>query len=116
MMKLDKFTVKAQEALMDAQSIAQEHNQQRVEPTHLAIALVDQSEGIVKPLLQKLGVDISSYTGELWNEIERLPKVTGSGAGQVVMSQNLKKIFAEIMSQCPTLSRSLRDFRPEYLS
>lgn len=92
-MKLDKFTVKAQEALMDAHSIAQEHNQQRVEPTHLAIALVNQTEGIAKPLLQKLGVDISSLTGELWNEIERLPKVTGPGAGQVVMSHNLKKIF-----------------------
>jgi ATP-dependent Clp protease ATP-binding subunit ClpB len=109
MMKLDKFTVKAQEALMEAQSIAQEHNQQRVEPTHLAIALVDQSEGIIKPLLQKLGVDIRSFTGELWNEIERLPKVTGPGAGQVVISQNLKKIFDLSWKEAD-------DLRDEYLS
>ncbi|HEV8439881.1 MAG TPA: Clp protease N-terminal domain-containing protein, partial [Methylomirabilota bacterium] len=54
-MRLDKFTVKAQEALQAAQSLADQRDHQAVEPEHLLAALVQQREGVVGPLLGKLG-------------------------------------------------------------
>ena len=54
-MRLDKLTVKAQEALQAAQSKADQHNHQAIEPEHLLSALLEQREGVVGPVLAKLG-------------------------------------------------------------
>ncbi|MFW9939064.1 MAG: Clp protease N-terminal domain-containing protein, partial [Candidatus Thorarchaeota archaeon] len=88
MMKFDKFTIKVQEALMSARSLAQTNDNQQIEPIHLLISLIEQQDGIAAPLFQKLGVNISQLLNELKNELERLPKVTGSGATDVVLSSN----------------------------
>ena len=58
-MRLDKLTIKAQEALAAAQGIAEENGSQIVEPLHLLKALLDQAEGIVRPILGKVGADVS---------------------------------------------------------
>ncbi len=57
-MKPDKYTIKTQEALQDAQSVASEHGHQEISPAHLLVALLDQKEGITQPLLQKIGVQV----------------------------------------------------------
>jgi ATP-dependent Clp protease ATP-binding subunit ClpB len=86
-MRLDRLTVKAQEALAAAQGIAEEHGQQAIEPEHLLRALLDQAEGIVRPILQKVGVDPESVSAEVEQAIEAMPKV--SGATQTGVSRQL---------------------------
>ncbi|MFX1328356.1 MAG: Clp protease N-terminal domain-containing protein [Promethearchaeota archaeon] len=93
MMKFDKFTIKVQEALMAARSLAQERDHQKIEPVHLLIALIDQQDGITTPLLQKLGINIKNLLSDLYNEMARIPKVTGSGAADVVLSRESSTLF-----------------------
>jgi ATP-dependent Clp protease ATP-binding subunit ClpB len=77
MLRYDKLTVKAQEALQEAQDIAGKAGQQQLEPLHLLAALVAQQDGIVPPLLNRLGVRPESLEAEITAQIARLPKVSG---------------------------------------
>jgi len=77
MMRFDKLTVKAQEALHEAQEIAGRHDQQQIEPMHLLAALVGQADGVVLPLMARLGVRAEALSGEIEAQLQRLPKVTG---------------------------------------
>ncbi|HKY62012.1 MAG TPA: ATP-dependent chaperone ClpB [bacterium] len=90
-MRLDKFTIKAQEAVLEAQHKAAEHGNQQVEPEHLLLALIEQDEGLVGPILQRHGVNLAGFKEELLRDIERLPKVSG-GSGEY-LSTNLKKVL-----------------------
>ena len=81
-MRLDKFTVKAQEALQAAQSLADQRGHQTLEPEHLLLALLQQREGVVSPLLGKLGVRAETLQQQLEAEIARIPQVRGGGSGQ----------------------------------
>jgi ATP-dependent Clp protease ATP-binding subunit ClpB len=92
-MKFDKLTIKLQEALMAARSLAQERDHQQIEPVHLLIALIDQQDGITSPLLQKLGINIKQLLSDLYSEIGRIPKVTGAGATDVVLSRDSSTLF-----------------------
>src|ERR1051325_7360163 len=78
-MQLDRLTTKAQGALQDAQRIAQEHSHQAIDGEHLLLALLRQSEGLIQPLLQKLGVRPARIEDELESELSRRAKVQGSG-------------------------------------
>jgi ATP-dependent Clp protease ATP-binding subunit ClpB len=89
-MRLDKFTVKAQEALQEAQSLAERNGHQEITSEHLLLALLDQPEGIVTPILQKLGAQPAAIRAELEGEIARMPKVSGV-SGQVYLSPRLKR-------------------------
>ncbi len=80
-MRLDKLTIKAQDALQDAQHVASESGQQQIEPEHLLLSLLQQEGGIVAPILQKLGVNPQVLSETVQKEIDRLPKVTGAVAG-----------------------------------
>ncbi|MDD5644832.1 MAG: ATP-dependent chaperone ClpB [bacterium] len=77
-MKPDKFTLKAQEAIGESQSLAIGKGNQEISEFHLMIALMDQENGIVYPLLQKLGTDINSLKAELLEKIDAFPSVEGS--------------------------------------
>ncbi|MBE9536962.1 MAG: ATP-dependent chaperone ClpB [Proteobacteria bacterium] len=92
-MRFDKFTLKSQEALAEAQSIAERKNHSQIEVEHLLLALLEQSEGIVAPLLKKCGTDVSILRSRLEEIIERRPKVYGEGSGQVFMSAALSQCF-----------------------
>jgi ATP-dependent Clp protease ATP-binding subunit ClpB len=81
-MRLDKFTVKAQEALQAAQSLADRQSHQTLEPEHVLTALVEQREGVVGPLLAKLGARPEAIQQSLRTELAKLPAVTGGGGGQ----------------------------------
>ena len=81
-MRLDKLTVKAQEAMQAAQSLADQGNHQAIEPEHLLQALLQQQEGVVGPLLAKLGARPETLARQVQAEIEKLPKVRGGGGRQ----------------------------------
>ena len=87
-MKLDKLTVKAQEALQTTQELARRRDHQAVEPEHLARALLDQTDGIVPALLQRIGAEAKLVSDRVDQELGRLPQVSG---GEQHLSQRLLK-------------------------
>src|SRR5690242_14469309 len=97
MLRFDKFTVKAQEALQAAQELNARSGQQQVEPVHLLWALVAQQDGVVPPLLDKLGVSPTGLAADAQKAIERLPKVSGAGEQFLSRAANdvLEKAFSE---------------------
>jgi ATP-dependent Clp protease ATP-binding subunit ClpB len=93
-MRLDKLTVKAQEALQEAKNLADNYNQQQIEVEHLLLALVEQPEGIVIPILQKIGVDIDQLKARLDDHLQSLPQVYGAGGiDQLYISPRLNKVL-----------------------
>jgi ATP-dependent Clp protease ATP-binding subunit ClpB len=90
-MRLDKLTIKAQDAVQDAQHISEENRQQQVEPEHLLLALLQQEGGVVGPILQKLGANTSTLTGQVQAEIDRMTKI--SGATGTHISPRLTRVF-----------------------
>jgi ATP-dependent Clp protease ATP-binding subunit ClpB len=92
-MQIEKFTLKAQEALQEAKAIAERKNHQQIDVEHLLLALLEQKEGVVIPLLQKLGANIDLIVSQLEGELNRIPKVTGGGVGQVYLSSRVNEIF-----------------------
>ena len=93
MIRFDRLTVKSQEALADAQKIAERAGHQQIDVEHLALALVRQKEGLTVALLNKLGADPGIIARELEQELKRLPQVSGPGAGQVSITQRLNEVF-----------------------
>jgi ATP-dependent Clp protease ATP-binding subunit ClpB len=92
-MNVEKFTLKAQEALQEAKSVAEKKHHQQIDVEHLLLALLGQKEGIVIPILQKLGANPDIIVSQLENELNRIPQVTGRGVGQVYLSSRLNEIF-----------------------
>ncbi|MEW5723038.1 MAG: AAA family ATPase, partial [Thermodesulfobacteriota bacterium] len=90
-MRFDKMTLKSQEAVAEAQKIAENRGHQGIEPLHLAKALLEQREGIVRPIIQKLGPQPGALLARLESELNRLPQV--QGAGQSYMGTELRKVF-----------------------
>jgi ATP-dependent Clp protease ATP-binding subunit ClpB len=101
-MRLDKFTIKAQEALQTAQGMADQLGHQEVLPEHVLAALIDQEEGIIPPLLQKLGVTPRALRTELQQALDRLPKVQGGG-GQIYLSQRLRRVLDKAQQEAERL-------------
>jgi ATP-dependent Clp protease ATP-binding subunit ClpB len=77
-MRIDKFTQKMQEAVQASQDVASEFNQQEITNEHFLLALLDQAEGITRPLLEKLGVSAESLKERLRSALQKLPRVTGA--------------------------------------
>jgi len=90
-MRFDKFTIKSQELIQNAQSLASNNNNQQVEPEHLLSAMLNEQEGIARSMLRKLGVSPENVAQEIATAIDKLPKV--SGAGDVYISQRTKSIL-----------------------
>lgn len=86
-MRQDKLTTKLQEALGEAQSLALAHDNQFIEPVHLVSALLADTEGSARSLLERSGVNVQQLSRELKDAIERLPKVSGTG-GEVQISRD----------------------------
>ncbi len=108
-MDFSKFTLKAQQVLQAAQALAGEHNQQEIAPAHLLLALLDQDEGLARPILQKLSVNPDEVKKRALEEIEKIPKVYGGGPQTAYLSADLNKILAVAWEE----AKSLKD---EYLS
>lgn len=105
----NKFTVKAQDTIQNGIEIAQNYNNQIVEPEHLLAALLQDQQNVAHSIIQKAGGNINQMrikTGEL---LEKLPKVTGSGTGNQQLSMNTARIFDNSAEE----ARKLKD---EYVS
>ncbi len=89
-MRLDKFTQKAQEAIFEAQSLAESYYHAQVEPEHLLLALLQQADGVAPQIVMGLGRNPQQLAGQVEAELNRRPKVYG-GAAQVGGSQALQR-------------------------
>lgn len=108
-MRFDKMTLKAQESVQAAMDVASKNNQQQIEPEHLLLALLEQGEGIVIPILQKLGANPDRIAQEVSVAIKAIPAVHGGGAGQTYMSSALSKVLEKAWREAERL-------KDEYLS
>ncbi len=80
-MRLDQFTFKSQEAVQAAQKLAENMGHQAIEVEHLLVALLEQEEGIVAPILERVGADSARLARELRAELKKLPAVSGTAQG-----------------------------------
>ncbi len=108
-MNLDRYTQKAQEAVVQAQQIAQDLNHQSIEPSHLLLALVQQQEGVVPAIVTKLAGSTQGLINELRQTLEKQPKVTGSGAGEI----GLARPTADVLQAAERYAKGMQD---EYVS
>ncbi len=104
----DKFTVKAQEAVQRANDLASEHGNPELLPVHLLAALLEDKEGIVPPVLEKIGAGPQAVLGDLYRELEKLPKVSG-GAAQATLSSQANKLLEQGFKEAA-------NFKDEYVS
>jgi ATP-dependent Clp protease ATP-binding subunit ClpB len=90
--RFDKLTVKAQEAVQRAHGLAQDLGNQQIVPLHLLAALVREEQGLVKPVIQKIGANIRQFDSIIDGELKRLPKVTGA-TGDMGLSSSAQKVL-----------------------
>ena len=92
-MQPDRFTTKSQEAVAAAQQLAVEHRNAEVAPAHLLLALLDQENGLVVPVLQKLGADVAGTRRRTLAAIESLPRLSGDAQPEVRPSQAFVRVL-----------------------
>jgi ATP-dependent Clp protease ATP-binding subunit ClpB len=102
-MRFDKFTLKVQEALQDAQSLAGSYGHQMVEPEHLLIALIKQEDGIAGAIFKKLGAEPQKIEQELASYLQKQPRIEGSATGQVYLSGRSNKVFDKALNEAAAL-------------
>ncbi len=105
-MRLDKFTIKAQESIQNAQSLAMDYGHQEILPEHLLISLLIQEDSIVPKTLEKIGVKPIQIVSELKNYLNTLPKVQGA---EIYLSQSLNRILNNSFSE-------IKQFGDEFVS
>ncbi len=104
----DKFTVKSQEAMQQAQGRAAELGNPEVQPVHLLLALIEDREGVIPSVLEKIGVPTERLESDLHQIEEKLPRVSGS-TNQPGLSQALNKALEQAF-------REAANFKDEYVS
>jgi len=107
MLQFEKMTVKAQEALRQAQEVAARHENQEIQPVHLLEALVAQQDGVVPPLLARLGIRPEMLNQEIARAVSRLPKV--SGFDQQHLGKTLNAVLERAFDEA-------KNFKDEYVS
>ena len=108
-MNLNQFTQKSVEAVQAAQQLASARQNQQIEQEHLLLALLEQQEGLIPQLMQKAGVEPAALRQKLTAAVERLPQVSGSGAGQMYLSRDLE----QALNEAEKIAREMHD---EYTS
>src|SRR5579862_1026787 len=110
--RFDKLTQKAQEALQQSQEIANASSHQAVHPLHLLIALTGEKEGIIRPVLEKCGIDPDSMVTEARHQLTSIPQVSGAGQGMQVgmyVSPALQQVLE-------SAAKEADNFKDEYVS
>jgi ATP-dependent Clp protease ATP-binding subunit ClpB len=105
---INRFTQKSQEALIAAQNLAERNGNSQVEPEHLLLALLEQSDGVVPQVLQHLQVPVGALAQQVRTELNRLPRVSGAGV-QVGISNRLRNVLVRAHDE-------LAPFGDEYVS
>jgi ATP-dependent Clp protease ATP-binding subunit ClpB len=107
-MRPEKFTQKMQEALQASQDIASQFNQQEITNEHFLLALIDQTDGVTRPLLEKLGVSPGALRDQLTQELNRRPKIQG-GTSDV-------RIGNELRATLDAAEKEMAKLKDEFLS
>jgi len=102
-MRLDRLTIKAQEALGAAQGIADEYSAAQVEPEHLLKALMDQAEGVIAPVVAKVGADPVAVSTAVAEVLDAAPKVSGAGAAQAGAGPRLNTVLNDAFKEAENL-------------
>jgi ATP-dependent Clp protease ATP-binding subunit ClpB len=105
----EKLTVKAQEAVQRGNDLASEHGNPELLPLHLLAALLEDKDGIILPVLEKIGIGPQGVLGETYREIEKLPKVSGGGAAQPALSKAANELLDRAFKEAA-------NFKDEYVS
>jgi ATP-dependent Clp protease ATP-binding subunit ClpB len=105
-MRLDKFTLRGQEAIQAGIELAERNQNQQVEPEHILCAMLEQAEGIVRPLLGKLGANVQVVINDCQAAVARFPRVQG---GQQYFSPRLSQVFTAAQKQAEQM-------KDEYIS
>ena len=92
-MRFDKLTLKSQEMIQEAQRLAERFGHQQIDPEHLLGALLQQKEGVIPPLLGKIGANQTQLQKEIEAALGKMPGVSGPGAGQVYISPRAKSVL-----------------------
>jgi ATP-dependent Clp protease ATP-binding subunit ClpB len=103
-MNLDRYTQKSQEAILDAQHIAQEYNHQTIEPTHLLLALLRQQDGVVPAVVTKVAGSPAALRQEVAQDLENRPRVYGAG-GEV----GLARPTSDVLSAAERYAKGMQD-------
>ncbi|HEX4823739.1 MAG TPA: ATP-dependent chaperone ClpB [Candidatus Polarisedimenticolaceae bacterium] len=106
-MRMDRLTIKAQEALQEASAAAQSHGHPEIGPLHLLLALTSQQDGIVAPILEKLGADPRAVTARTEERLGSIPRV--SGGSELGMSRGVVEILQ-------SAEKAAKEFQDEYVS
>src|SRR5213082_2506437 len=102
-MQMDRLTIKSQEALQEAQRIAQGFSHQEVDGEHLLLAMIGQADSLIPDLLEKIGVPPAKLRPELKQELARRHKVQGISSADLFLSQNLKKALDAAQAEAAKL-------------
>jgi ATP-dependent Clp protease ATP-binding subunit ClpB len=95
-MRFDRFTIRGQEAVQAAIGVAEKHQNQQVEPEHILAAMLEQKEGVVRPILGKIGATTGAIISELEAAIAKFPQVSG---GQQYFSSRTNTLFQEVQKE-----------------
>ncbi len=107
-MRPDKFTQKMQEALQASQDLASQYNQQEITNEHFLLALLDQTDGITRPLLEKMGVNVATLHDQLIQELQRRPKIQGGTYDQ--------RIGNDLRATIDAAEKEMAKLKDEFLS
>ena len=97
-MRFDKLTLKAQEAFQSAQSVAERYQNTSIEPEHMLLALLEQSDGVTTPLFQKVGANPARIADDLRTQLQNGPKVTGAAGYGGTMSGRMQQLNTNAFS------------------
>jgi ATP-dependent Clp protease ATP-binding subunit ClpB len=92
-MDINKLTIKAQEALQNAKSIANSYNNQFVSSLHLLKAIINDKDGITSTILKKIGININQLNAQIEEAIEKIPKVSNIQDDQIYITSELNDVF-----------------------
>src|SRR5215469_8891743 len=102
-MQMDRLTIKSQEALQEAQRIAQGYSHQEIDGEHLLLAMLGQTDSLIPDLLQKVGVAPAKLKPELEAELGRRHKVQGISSTDLFLSANMKKVLDAAQAEAKAL-------------
>lgn len=108
-MDLNRYTNKAQQALMKAQNIAAENNHNTIEPVHLLLAMLQQDDGVVPQIVQKIGAAVPALARDLEGLLERLPRITGN----TNVSTSLSRASMQVFTAAEAHAKKMKD---DYIS
>ena len=99
-MRFDRFTIRGQEAVQEAIGVAEKNQNQQVEPEHVLAAMLEQKEGVVRPILGKIGANTQAIAADISAAMEKFPKVSG---GQQYFSSRTNTIFQDAQKIAETM-------------